>query len=196
MQLLRLISYIDSTASTQMFGYIGDDFSKLTLRLYCDADFAGDAASSRSTSGAWLGFSGPSSWWPILWVSRRQTCASHSTPEAEVISVAAGLRCALLPIMSLIAEWMRVELPVILHEDNSTCTRILEVGISAALAHVDRTHRVSLAWLHDVLTKLKIPVEQTNTNVMVADAFTKSFAPAGWKRILDLLTMWTPPQSL
>ena len=52
--LFRLMCYINSTTASTLTGYIGDPPADLRLRLYADADFAGDKESSRPTSGAFL----------------------------------------------------------------------------------------------------------------------------------------------
>ena len=50
-RLLRLIQYIDSTPQYRLVGTIKDNPEDLELRLYVDADFAGDRLSGKSTSG-------------------------------------------------------------------------------------------------------------------------------------------------
>ena len=49
-RLLRLIQYIDSTPQYRLVGTIKDNPEDLELRLYVDADFAGDRLSGKSTN--------------------------------------------------------------------------------------------------------------------------------------------------
>ena len=51
--LHRLMCYIQSSKSHRLFGWIGDPVGDLELQLYCDADFAGDQETMKSTTG-WL----------------------------------------------------------------------------------------------------------------------------------------------
>ncbi len=50
-KLYRLICYIHSSLHIRLVGWIGDDGSLLQPHLFADADFAGCAATQRSTSG-------------------------------------------------------------------------------------------------------------------------------------------------
>jgi hypothetical protein len=76
-----------------------------------------------------------------------------------------------------------------LYEDNSTCSTIIDRGHSSALLHLDRTHRVSLSWIAEVLQSKDISIVQTPSENMIADAFTKSFSPNKWAHALSLLSM-------
>ena len=90
--LFRLICYINSTAASALTGYVGDDPKDLRLRLYADADFAGDKDSFRSTSGAFFALVGPHSFVPLAAKTKKQSCVSHSTPEAEIVSINLAVR--------------------------------------------------------------------------------------------------------
>jgi len=50
-RLHRLVCSINTTLDVTMIGWVGDSPKDLSLRLYSDADLAGDAKTSRSTSG-------------------------------------------------------------------------------------------------------------------------------------------------
>ena len=60
-------------------------------------------------------------------------------------------------------------------EDNQAAIQVLKSGRSPALRHLDRTHRVSLAWLHDVFSKLPIELQYIASEKEAADIFTKAF---------------------
>ena len=100
-RLLRLIQYIDSTPQYRLVGTIKDNPEDLELRLYVDADFAGDRLSGKSTSGGYLVLYGPNSFFPLAWVSKRQTSTSRSTTESEVVSLAYSLYQEGLPALQL-----------------------------------------------------------------------------------------------
>ena len=71
------------------------------MALFADASFAGDIIGSKSTSGGHLFLVGPNTWVPICWVCKKQTDVSHSSSEAEVISLDASLRVDGIPSLSL-----------------------------------------------------------------------------------------------
>ena len=80
---------------------MGDHPEDCWLALYVDASFAADLEDSKSTNGAYLCIVGPRTFVPITWVCKRQTAVSHSSTEAEVISLDAALRMEGLPAMML-----------------------------------------------------------------------------------------------
>ena len=88
-RVLRLIQYIASTPHYRLVGTIQDKPDDLELRLYVDADFAGD----KTTNWAY------NSYFPLAWASKRQTSTSRSTTESEVVSLVLTrfLRRASLP---------------------------------------------------------------------------------------------------
>ena len=99
-QLHRLICYMHSTAEYCQVGWIGDSPAKLAPHLYADADLAGDQQTHRSTTGCHLALEGPRSRFPLSGVSKRQSCISSSTPEAEIVAGHHGLKSVLMPSMN------------------------------------------------------------------------------------------------
>ena len=71
------------------------------LGLCQDSDFAGDLEESKSTSGGILCIFGSLTFVPISWMCKKQTSVSHSSTEAEVISLVAGLRMDGIPALDL-----------------------------------------------------------------------------------------------
>ena len=91
-----------------MFGWIGDARADLKITLYADADFAGDTETTRSTSGVFVALTGPNSFYPISALSKRQSCVSHSTPEAELVAADLAIRTkAYLPWISGLYCWTK-----------------------------------------------------------------------------------------
>ena len=64
-------------------GSINDKEEDLELQLYVDADFAGDKENARSTSGGFSVLRGPASFFPLAWVSQRQTSISKQLIKKE-----------------------------------------------------------------------------------------------------------------
>ena len=100
-RLHRLISYMHHTFDWAQYCYVGDLPSECWLTLFSDASFAGDLRDSKSTSGGILCLVGPHTYVPISWICKKQGAVSHSTAEAEVISLDAGVRLEGLPALLL-----------------------------------------------------------------------------------------------
>ena len=71
------------------------------LGLFQDSDFAGDLQDSKSTSGGILCIFGSHTFVPTSWMCKKQTSMSHSSTEAEIISLDAGLRMDGNPALGL-----------------------------------------------------------------------------------------------
>ena len=96
-KLHRLIGYIHHTKHLRMVGWVGDELSCIQPHLFADADFAGCTTTQRSTSGVHSVLRGPNTSFPIAGQSKRQTCVSHSTPEAELVATDFALRTTGIP---------------------------------------------------------------------------------------------------
>ena len=100
-RLHRLIEYLNSTADWGQLCFVGDHPKDCFLALFCDASFAGDLEDSKSTNGAYLCIVGDRTFVPVSWLCKRQTAVSHSSSEAEVISLDAALRMEGIPAILL-----------------------------------------------------------------------------------------------
>ena len=100
-RLARLISYIHHTSEYRQYCYVGNTAQQCRLGLFQDSDFAGDLEDSKSTSGGVLCFFGSHTFVPISWMCKKQTSVSHSSTEAEIISLDAGLRMDGIPALTL-----------------------------------------------------------------------------------------------
>ena len=92
----------------------------LALAQYSDADYAGDRPDMHSTSGSLLALVGPHSWLPLAASSTKQTAASHSTAEAEVVAAERATRECGVPALDLWETILRTAAPLVLLEDNQT----------------------------------------------------------------------------
>jgi hypothetical protein len=91
-QLLRLISYLNSTKNLCLHLSMLDLPQDCTIDLFCDADLGGCPHTAKSTSGLFLVVRGPQGTFiPITWNARRQTHVARSTADAELNSLAEGL---------------------------------------------------------------------------------------------------------
>ena len=134
--LHRLMSYVNSTIDLHLCGWVGDDMAEWELVLYADADFAGCVETARSTSGVFLCIRGPNTFFPLNSCSKRQTCVSHSTPEAEVVAFDLALRTEGIPGATLWEVLLGRPMVVRVLEDNDACIKMLRSGDSAAMKHL------------------------------------------------------------
>ena len=91
-RLARLISYIHHTSEFRQYCYAGNTAQQCRLGLFQDSDFAGDIEDSKSTSGGLLCIFVRHMFVPISWMCKKQTSVSHSSTEAEIISLDARSR--------------------------------------------------------------------------------------------------------
>ena len=126
--LTRLVAYMKYSRDLRMIGWIGDPLPKISPHLYADADFAGCVETMRSTSGDILVLRGPHTSFPIAAYSKRQGCVSHSTPEAELVSMDHAMRTLGLPSLSLWDALLPQHGDMVVHEDNSAMIRVVETG--------------------------------------------------------------------
>ncbi len=71
-RLFRVIKHMNGTTGWRQIGFIGDPASELQLGVFSGADFAGDRADMRSTSGVFLAPNGAHSIFPLMGQSKKQ----------------------------------------------------------------------------------------------------------------------------
>ena len=120
-RVARLISHIHHACEFKQFRHVGNTAQTCRLGLFQDSDFAGDLEDSKSTSSGFLCIFGSHTFVPISWMCKKQTSVSHSSTEAEIISLDARY------------AWMELQLLIFgiwswkcstLHQTNSTTPKI------------------------------------------------------------------------
>ena len=185
----RLIGYLSSTVDLAHFMVINDRLEDLHLALYCDADFAGDNKTMKSTSGFVMALEGKSSFALLSWGSRKQSVISRSTTESEFVSLSGALFAEGLPLLEL---WQVIHPPMILRilEDNSAVIAIIAKGFSQKLRHLAKTHRVNVASTCEAVNDNDdVLVQHVPTEDQRSDIMTKGLAPQKWAHALMLLNM-------
>ena len=95
----RLISYIHHTGNYRHYFLVDNQASDCNFELFQDADFAGDLTDSKIRRGV-VHFLKPNVC-AMSWTCKKQIAVSHSSTEAEVISLDASLRMEGLPLWTL-----------------------------------------------------------------------------------------------
>ena len=148
-RLHRLVCYIWSTKHYRLIGVVADPPSSLSPHLFADADFAGGKRTMRSTSGAHLALHGPRTFFPLHGLSKRQTAASHSTPEAEMVAAAMALRTIGIPSLDLWSILLERPATLTFHEDNEAMIKVCRTGKNPTMRHINCVHGVSAVELHE-----------------------------------------------
>jgi len=187
-RLHRLMCYVNSSLEDRQIGFIGDPLEELWLAVYADADFAGDRKDSKSTAGAFLVLMGPNTFYPLASLSKKHGCTSHSTVEAEVVSLNTAIRTLGLPALDLWELILGRPVELVAYEDNQATAKIVQSGKYAAMRHVKRTHGVQLSFLTEQLKAGAYDLKDCHTHAMAADIFTKFFTcPRKWAHAIQLI---------
>ena len=192
-RLHHLMCYVNSTLSLKMIGWVGDKIEDLSLGLFADADFAGCAQSLRSTSGSHLQVQGKFTRFPLAGGSKRQGCVSHSTPEAEIVAADTALRTLGIPAISLWKALAKVLPQLLFHDDNQGMIGVVRSGRNPTMRHLERTHGISIASMHEHFQKDHFVLIYEITAKMAADIHTKGFKnPMAWKKACMLINLLEP----
>ena len=99
--LALLISYIHHTSEYRQYCHVAHTAQQCRRGLFQNSDFAGDLEDSKSTSRGILCIFGSRTFVPTSWTCKKQTSVSHSSTEAQKISLDAGLRMDGIPALDL-----------------------------------------------------------------------------------------------
>ena len=159
-----VLRYIAGTSS------YGITFHGLELKAYCDADYAGDTDSRRSTTGYVFTLGGGA----IGWSSRLQPTVAASTTEAEYMAAAYAIKEGLW-LRTLLTE-IGLDINTIpIHADNQGAIKLLKNPVfSMRSKHID----VIFHFARERVARKDVSFKYISTNQMVADALTKPLSPA------------------
>jgi histone deacetylase 1/2 len=135
------------------------------LHGYCDADYAGDIDTRRSTTGYLFKLGGA----VISWSSRLQATVAASTTEAEYMSIASATKEALW-LRTLMTELGKPVVTVKIYTDNQAALSLVKHPISSARSkHID----VAYHFARERVARKEVCFEYISTQHMTADCMTK-----------------------
>lgn len=137
------------------------------LHAFCDSDWASDVDSRRSCTGYVVRLGDTA----IAWNSKKQSIVALSSTEAEYIALATALQ-EIIWLKNLFDELTFVHgEPVKVYVDNQSAIQLANTpGYRQRTKHIDiRYHRI-----REEINAGVIELAHVSTNVMVADALTKS----------------------
>ena len=199
--LTRLIAYLDAEPDLEMAGTLSpDDVSDLELLVWPDADWNGDANTSKSTGGLFIELHSPSSGhsFPIIWKSALQTTTASSSAESETVNLSTTLRQEALPVQEMFEALLGKRLMIRCKVDNTQAIAAVKKGYSKRLRHLNRMHRVSLGVINELLEDKQAAVEVgfVPTAEQKGDIFTKALLPSAFVRATDVIGIRRPDTSV
>ena len=112
-----------------------------------------------------------------------------------MVSADFSLRHCGLPCLALWWTLLPHKPPLMFHEDNQAMIRICETGRNPTMRYLLRTHRVSVAWLHETFSREYIRMFYEDSSKMCADIYTKAFTDlARWLHACSLINVIDPAQ--
>ena len=178
-QLHRVVSYFKTTISYLCCGSVSYGYMPVP-HAYSDADFASCPWSAKSTSGIMLGITTGEFFHSFL-PEQKQSSVARSTPEAEVIAVAAALYGETLHIKETLEYLFEQCIPTMLEQDNEAVIKIIQNKCSARLRHCNRVHKVNMASTCETLeSESSLKLRYCKSSEQLANAFTKILAPIHW----------------
>ncbi|CAE6924534.1 unnamed protein product [Symbiodinium sp. CCMP2592] len=115
------------------------------IEVFTDADFASCPYSAKSTSGIIIMLRTGESYFPVHWLSRKQSSTARSTTEAEMIALATPMFSETENLQTFLEVLLDAAVSVSYQQDNETVLAVLKAGYSAKLRHMNRVHRVNVA---------------------------------------------------
>jgi len=119
---------------------------------------------------------GPNTFFPLAWVSKRQTSTSRSTTESEVVSLVHSLYQDGLPALQLWELLLGRSVVLRVLEDNQATILVVRKRYSPKLRHISRTHKINLSCLSEVFHE----DSARKADDQAANIFTKALPPQKW----------------
>jgi hypothetical protein len=151
-----------------------------TIWGWVDSDWAADLDSRRSHTGYILMLAGGA----VSWKSRRQDCVSLSTSEAEYVAASQCGQEVVYRREILRDFGFPPTGPTRVYEDNLTCVAMSENPVRRKYSrHID----IRCYFVRDLVAQQILKLVPLRTNLMVADALTKSLPSPAHAKHRDVM---------
>uniref|UniRef100_H3H972 Reverse transcriptase Ty1/copia-type domain-containing protein n=1 Tax=Phytophthora ramorum TaxID=164328 RepID=H3H972_PHYRM len=156
----RIFRYLQGTKTHGICFKPGD---KVDFRGYSDADWAGDLADRKSTSGYTFMLMSA----PVSWGSKKQSSVLLSTSEAEYIALSLAIQEG---------KWIHRLLCEILAAANETGPELMIREDNQSVHQDDQEPDIKYHHIRDEVKRGEVKLEYCETSVMLADVMTKALA--------------------
>jgi transposase InsO family protein len=155
-------------AGTSDYGicYGASSADAFTIKGYCDADYASDIDTRRSTTGYVFNLNGGA----ISWSSRRQTTVAVSTAEAEYMAASYAAKEAVW-LRKLSYDLDLNDKTTVIMEDNQAAIKLIKHPIQSMRSkHIDIIYH----YTRELVEHKVVEFKYISTNENVADVLTKA----------------------
>ena len=160
---MGVVRYLSSTSSKGIIFSCNNGMCELSG--YCDADFAGDIDTRRSTTGYVFKLAGGA----ISWSSRLQPTVAASTTEAEYMAASNATKEGLW-LRKLLTDLGKPVKPIVIQSDNQAAISLLKNPITSMRSkHIDVIHHFA----RERVVRGEVVFSYVNTADNVADMLTK-----------------------
>ena len=195
LMLYRLLGYVKATIDFGVHGTVIANEEVPRLHLFADADLAGDVMTMKSYSGHFIVvMDDDGTFFHLFWSSKRQSCVSRSTTEAEIVSASTLVFEEGLPMNTVLQMVLKETVQTVLQEDNQAVLVILRTGYSQKLRALNRTHKISVAALSDAIQARDITPTSTPSEDQLADIFTKAMVRPSFLAMRTRIGVDLPPK--
>ena len=137
---------------------------------------------------------GPHTRFPLAGLSKRQGCLSHSTPEAEIVAADFAMARLGLPAITFWQQLGGTDPNFVFYDDNQTMIGVIRTGKNPTMRHLERTHGISVGWMHSIFQEGYVSLAYEVTAKMAADTHTKSFKDSvSWTHACQLINIFRLP---
>lgn len=151
------------------------------IEAFCDADYAGDPKTRKSTTGYVILYADGA----ISWCSRKQPVIALSSTEAKYIAAAECCK-ELLYLKSLFEEILNEPVMIELNVELFECSAI--ALIKSGIVNKRSKHiNVKFRFIHELVKDGAVKVKYCPTNVQLADIFTKPLSAVKFNDLRDRL---------
>ena len=164
----HVLRYLKGTKGLSLTYGNARDEERENLIGFSDANFGGDSATARSTTGYVFILNGAA----VSWKSKLQSVVALSTAEAEYMALCETVKEAVY-LQQLLEEIGLKALPVTIYEDNQPCIHIASNPVTS-----NRSKHIAVRYhyVREVISNGKVQVLYKSTQEMVADCLTKNLA--------------------
>ena len=158
----------------------------LSLRGYCDADYAGNHDDSKSRTGYLFLIANGA----VAWCSKRQGCTANSTTEAEFVAMAESVKEAIWLHRLLHSLGFSSQNPTSIFSDNQgTIQLVKNPKYHKRTKHIETKYYL----IREKFERKQIDVFYIHTKQQLADLLTKPLPREAFQHLRSLQGLITPP---